>query len=380
MERETLVNRYVPNALNSIYHLMNEQHPEDQNKLDKYGQKVDEIKEESDVDSDNDEDIEDEKLVENNKTDDLVKKESDAKQENDEEQIVTTKNELQENDDKEVDLDNKNFEDLDQSSFSIISKEELKKNYDHLSNFDPDDEFLKSEQSFSVIGSVVSKDEEILSEYSDFSIVSNARLSNIKNSNVIQTERDIYIEDIAMQKIIYYISFFSDDVKRYLNKMRSKDGLLQMDQNELQIDFLEVELDNIDTELVKLILDVLEHFDMFRLCLIVCNRYGMQEHVSRYLTSICYKYSNIKYLNGTKILSINDDKFRKQQKQVNVLANEAIHSMLKLIDPNMIKQAKTEDIKEGDRSLNAECWRYIYYLGFWKKLIYIMDTHTSLQL
>ena len=379
MERETLVNRYVPNALNSIYHLMNEQHPEDQNKLDKYGQKVDEIKEESGVDSD-DEDIEDEKLVENKTTDDLVKKEGDTKQENDEEQIVTTKNELQENDDIEVDLDNKNFEDLDQSSFSIISKEELKKNYDHLSNFDPDDEFLNSEQSFSVIGSVVSKDEEILSEYSDFSIVSNSRLSNIKNSNVIQTERDIYIEDIAMQKIIYYISFFSDDVKRYLNKMRSKDGLLQMDQNKLQIDFLEVELDNIDTELVKLILDVLEHFDMFRLCLIVCNRYGMQEHVSRYLTSICYKYSNIKYLNGTKILSINDDKFRKQQKQVNTLANEAIHSMLKLIDPNMIKQVKTEDIKEGDRSLNAECWRYIYYLGFWKKLIYIMDTHTSLQL
>ena len=81
-----------------------------------------------------------------------------------------------------------------------------------------------------------------------------------------------------------------------------------------------------------------------------------------------------------KILSINEDKFRMQQKQVNVLANEAIHSMLKLIDPNMIKQTKTEDIKEGNRSLNAECWRYIYYLGFWKKLIYIMDTHTSLQL
>ena len=265
MERETLVNRYVPNALNSIYHLMNEQQPEGENKLEKYGEKIEEIKEESDADSNTDNDLEDEKLDENKTSEGLVKKESEVKIDNDEEQIVTTKHEEQENDQKEDSTNIKNLEDLDQSSFSIISKEELKQSYDHLSNFDPDDEFLKSEQSFSVIGSVVAKDDDVLSEYSDFSIVSNSRLSELKNSNVIQTERDIYIEDIAMQKIIFYISFFSDDVKRYLNKMRSKDGLLQMDQNELQIDFLEVELDNIDTELVKLILDVLEHFDMFRL-------------------------------------------------------------------------------------------------------------------
>lgn len=393
LERDTLINRYVPIALNSIYHLMNNENDDEQRKLEeKYKIKktsiIEEENELSDSDSSLDGGINEEKQPVNIEY--VDEKESESKQ-NDERKIEEKETPLKDDDEEQIITSNQPDSPIlsprspklikqSDSSFSIISKAELDKNFDHLSNFDPDDEFLRSEESFSVIGSLVAKDVDSISEYSDFSIVSDSRVSQIRSSNVIQTERDIYIEDVAMQKIIYYISFFSDDVKRYLNKIRSKEGLLQMDKQEINIDFFELELDNIDSELIKLILDVLEHFDMFRLCLIVCNRYGMQEHVSRYLTSICYKYSNLKYLNGLKILKINDNKFREDQKHVNILANEAIHSMLKLINPNMIKQIKTEMLNENSKLLNAECWRYIYYLGFWKKLVYIMDTHSSLQL
>jgi len=223
-----------------------------------------------------------------------------------------------------------------------------------LSNFDPEDEFLQSDQSFSVIGSMISKDNDKLSEYSDFSVVSSSRISQIKKENVISSDRDVYLEDVAMQKIIYYISLFSDEVKHQLEKLRSKDGLVQLKHENLSADSLELELDNIDAELVKLILDVLEHFDMFRLCLIVCSRYNMKEYISRYLTSICYKYSNLKLLDLNKILKINDISFRFGQQQVNILANEAVHNMLALIDPIMIGQQRTEDIDFSSKLINVE--------------------------
>ena len=78
-----------------------------------------------------------------------------------------------------------------------------------------------------------------------------------------------------------------------------------------------------------------------------------------------------------RVLTINDARFRQNQVQVNVLANEAIHNILKLIDPASLSQKKTE---EGEKGMSGYSWRYIYYLGFWKKLYYLMDTHSSLGL
>ena len=81
-----------------------------------------------------------------------------------------------------------------------------------------------------------------------------------------------------------------------------------------------------------------------------------------------------------RVLTINNEKFRKNQRQVNILANEAIHNILKHIDAESIQQKCTEDLTKESKLLGGESWRYIYYLGFWKKLIYLMDTHNSLKL
>lgn len=44
---------------------------------------------------------------------------------------------------------------------------------------------------------------------------------------------------------------------------------------------------------MNLILDVLEYYELFRLCLMVCNRYHMNERLGRYIISVCSKYSNL---------------------------------------------------------------------------------------
>mgnify|MGYP006890134830 CR=1 FL=1 len=126
--------------------------------------------------------------------------------------------------------------------------------------------------------------------------MSGAWAAKISNVNEIWTSWDLYIEDIAMQKIIYYISLFSDDVKDHLSCLRSSKELLQNKDIDMPVGE-DVSLDCVDKKLVSLILDVLEHFDMFRLCMIVCNWYALLENISRYLTSVCYRYSNIKLIN-----------------------------------------------------------------------------------
>ncbi len=80
-----------------------------------------------------------------------------------------------------------------------------------------------------------------------------------------------------------------------MQTLRSSDELLSNKDFQVE-DCLEIQLDDIGIDLVKLILDVLEHFDMFRLCMIVCNRYGLYENIGRYLSTICYRYSNLKFV------------------------------------------------------------------------------------
>jgi len=380
IERESLIRKYVPLALSSIFKLIDTDNNEEnktkelEQKYAKHADKIEEVDEKSDIESDGESDeanpfdddskVQDASLNLGDTPSNSLQVEKQANGDSDEEQIVTSNKDQKLND----------------TSFSVISKAEFDDNFEHLSNFDPDDEFVNSNRSYSVIGSVISNNKESLASYSDFSIVGESRASSILNANTIQTNRDIYIEDIAMQKIIYYISLFSEETKSYLLKLRSKDKLVQEQTEELSIDAFELELDNIDVDFVKTLLDVLENFDMFRLCMIVCNRYNVTDQLSRYLTSACYKYSNLKLLTTKQILEINNPMFRQKQKQVSVLANEAIHNMFALVSPDMIKQVKTEDMQDIHDKSKAEHWRFLFYLGFWRKLVYIMDSLSSLKL
>ena len=59
------------------------------------------------------------------------------------------------------------------------------------------------------------------------------------------------------------------------------------------MDYLLIELDQLSTDLLNKILDTLERFEMYRLSLIICNRYGMQERNGRFIAAISQKYSNL---------------------------------------------------------------------------------------
>ena len=52
-------------------------------------------------------------------------------------------------------------------------------------------------------------------------------------------------------------------------------------------------MDDVTPEFVEIILGVLEYYELFRLCLMICNRYNMPHKLGHYLVAVCSKYSNI---------------------------------------------------------------------------------------
>lgn len=97
---------------------------------------------------------------------------------------------------------------------------------------------------------------------------------------MIKTSADIFIQDEIMQQVIEYMTMFSDNFKAATLNIKSKEALLssRMEQNDESLNEsaafdLLIDLDNIDMKFLYLILDTLEHYNIFRLAIFVCNRY-----------------------------------------------------------------------------------------------------------
>jgi hypothetical protein len=97
----------------------------------------------------------------------------------------------------------------------------------------------------------------------------------------------------------------------------------------------------VGTNFVNLILDVLEYFELFRLCLMLCNRYHMSERLGRYLVSVCSKYSNLhQHRFNLKLLrnqsSLNEI-YLMNQRMASIIAHEALHNVFTLIEPKFLQ-------------------------------------------
>ena len=157
-EKESLINKYVPIALNSIFRMIDSSNKEENKGKqleDKYMKKVIKIDEEqSDFDSENEEDeVKDkEKLTSTNKNDEYNPFNDESKIAEPQLKEMMEKNEVKKDNesDEEIIATSKQLSD---TSFDIISKRDLQDNFEHLSNFDPEDEFLSSSKSFNVIWS-----------------------------------------------------------------------------------------------------------------------------------------------------------------------------------------------------------------------------------
>lgn len=97
-----------------------------------------------------------------------------------------------------------------------------------------------------------------------------------------------------MQTIIKYITMFSSSFINEMERLKSANSLvtkrkdfrdLQSSEMDIMMDFV-ADLDNIDSDFVYLILDSLETFKVYKLCIFVCNRYNLSQRLGRYVLSL----------------------------------------------------------------------------------------------
>lgn len=88
---------------------------------------------------------------------------------------------------------NKDELDAEKREELLDKMKDLGDSFDHLSQYDPDDEFLKSNRSLSIIESIVSKNgrgTSALSESSEFSIISSGQIKSSINSIISDASRN----------------------------------------------------------------------------------------------------------------------------------------------------------------------------------------------
>ena len=281
---------------------------------------------------------------------------------------------------KKQSVEDMSFEDVGSVNVKANVTEKLE-DYEHLSHIDPEDEWLRMETGSIVekLSAIRRQDSASYSEYSaiDFNHVMQNQVTLVKTKN------DIFAQDAVMQKIIRYIGMFSEEVKQSLWKLRSKKTLLSQRnptdlEQESMIDLM-VDLDEINTDFIYLILDLLEHYKLYKLCIFVCNRYGLSQKLGRYLVNIASKYSNFpsESISVNKIRLLNQVQ-RQMQHEKSFIASLAFHNVLENINPDFLRLKKKGEPVDFSNSLGNECFSELINLGFWKKSIFLMDYENSL--
>ena len=265
-------------------------------------------------------------------------------------------------------------------------RSQLEKN-EHLSNIDLNDEFIKAE-SGSIIESlslIRKENSKIQSDYS--SVEYSAYMGNNPNLAIVKTKTDIYAQDQTMQKIIRYISFFSEEFRAHLDLIRSKTSLLsgkKLIEGEYDdmVDFI-IDLDLINLDFLHLMLDSLETFKIHKLCIFICNRYKLSNRIGRYLVSIANKYSP--FAQDSVMIPMIPTHFinalnKKALMEKAFFANIALHNVLENINPNYLKLKKINEESNSSNSLGMEAFQGLIHLGFWKKCVFLTDYITALAI
>lgn len=73
-------------------------------------------------------------------------------------------------------------------------------------------------------------------------------------------------------------------------------------------------------------------------------------------------------------------KWFERQRHASILAHEAIHNVFTLIEPKFLSLKDIGEKVNMDNSLSVETYRMMLDLGFWKKLVYISNGRTALEL
>ncbi|CAD8133777.1 unnamed protein product [Paramecium octaurelia] len=266
------------------------------------------------------------------------------------------------------------------------------KNQSENSQFELNDQFNFEEDSLFEFQFDLKKYKELQNEneikeidFGDYSIINPQRecalKSNIqcKNSNL----KSIQDQDSVITKLFKYIAMFSIEFQKSLLK-NSNYQQEKQSKNQIQFEFLDqaddqlINLDSIDQSQILYVLDVLNQFKNYKLCIFICNRYSMQDHLIKYLSKIATFLSPLsQQQSAINTLNQSNQVVKEKQIQKGQVASLTLHQIFQMIDPKfLIQQIRQEDIIPS-KYLVTDFHSLLILLGYWKKVIYQLDFENS---
>ena len=107
-----------------------------------------------------------------------------------------------------------------------------------------------------------------------------------------------------MKKIVGIVSIVNSSVEQFFKQFKGYQSLITVSKDKTGEEIIDnrpeiSEFEDIDPQFINIILDTLESFKLYKLCLFVCNRYHMPHKAGRYLVSMALKYSTNASINNT---------------------------------------------------------------------------------
>ncbi|CAK77908.1 unnamed protein product (macronuclear) [Paramecium tetraurelia] len=260
----------------------------------------------------------------------------------------------------------------DSQSFSVQNEE----SFDHLSIYDPEDEWLNNNKK-SLIKSIATSSVE--SQFSNVLL-----LNQPSNVSLLKSRSNIFIKNNVLQQLIQKFQYFSEEFKNHIENQHYKSTLLSNRAGEEKefdhmINFL-YDLDNIDIDTIYIILDLLEQFKSYKLCIYVCNQFKLAQHLGRYLVSSASIYTPLTrspLRNNYQIIA--NKLYRKQILEQAAVSQLAINNVLESINPIFL-QFKFEDKLSTLNSFGIESYKELIGLGYWKTVIYQLNYEHAFNL
>lgn len=107
-----------------------------------------------------------------------------------------------------------------------------------------------------------------------------------------------------MRKIVGIVSIVNESVEEFFRQFKGYQSLITVAKTSENEDIIDnrpeiTEFEDVDPKFINIILDTLESFKLYKLCLFVCNRYHLPHKAGRYLVSMALKYSTNSQINNT---------------------------------------------------------------------------------
>ena len=220
--------------------------------------------------------------------------------------------------------------------------------------------------------------------HSEYSVMDDEENYNI-NVKIIKTKGNIYVQDEIMRKIVNIVSIINSSVEEFFKQFKGYQSLITVSSGDKAVDIIDSrpeisEFEDIDPKFINIILDTLESFKLFKLCLFVCNRYHLPGKAGRYLISLGMKYStNCISNNIVNPILLAPSSYRKTELEKGILASIAIHAIYENVNAEFLKIKVTES-EEGNRNtLGSYFIEGLILEGLYKKAVFMVNPQESLK-